>query len=216
MGEAQSLLAMHPDQLAIDADRRRAGGQAEHGVAARPRPLLGSARRSAARPVARSHRGPPRRRYGFARGWRASRSQSMSWPYEELGRGAGAVVENRGVRFGEGSRSCRSSSICFQYRRSFVEPRLSFVTLGVADLARATRFYAEGLRLPRLHAPPTLSLFDLGPTWLALYPRSCWRQTPGYRPAATGSLASPWRTTSDRPPKRTSCWLRLSPPEAGS
>jgi uncharacterized protein len=52
-----------------------------------------------------------------------------------------------------------------------VEPRLSFVTLGVADLERATRFYAEGLKLPRLQAPPTLSLFDLGRTWLALYPR---------------------------------------------
>ena len=33
--EAQPLLAMHPDQLAVDADRRRAGGEAEH------RPLAG-------------------------------------------------------------------------------------------------------------------------------------------------------------------------------
>jgi catechol 2,3-dioxygenase-like lactoylglutathione lyase family enzyme len=52
-----------------------------------------------------------------------------------------------------------------------LEPRISFITLGVMDLARATRFYAEGLRLPRLKSPPTASFFELGTTWLALYPR---------------------------------------------
>jgi catechol 2,3-dioxygenase-like lactoylglutathione lyase family enzyme len=52
-----------------------------------------------------------------------------------------------------------------------MEPRISFVTLGVDDLDRATRFYAEGLGLPRLKSPPTVSFFELGKTWLALYPR---------------------------------------------
>lgn len=52
-----------------------------------------------------------------------------------------------------------------------MEPRISFVTLGVTDLERATRFYAEGLRLPRLKSPPSVSFFELGKTWLALYPR---------------------------------------------
>jgi catechol 2,3-dioxygenase-like lactoylglutathione lyase family enzyme len=52
-----------------------------------------------------------------------------------------------------------------------MEPRISFVTLGVGDLERATRFYAEGLGLPRLKSPPTVSFFELGKTWLALYPR---------------------------------------------
>jgi hypothetical protein len=52
-----------------------------------------------------------------------------------------------------------------------MEPRLSFVTLGVADLERATRFYEAGLGLPRLDSPPTVSFFELGRTWLALYPR---------------------------------------------
>lgn len=52
-----------------------------------------------------------------------------------------------------------------------MEPRISFVTLGVTDLGRATRFYAEGLRLPQLKSPPTVSFFELGRTWLALYPR---------------------------------------------
>jgi catechol 2,3-dioxygenase-like lactoylglutathione lyase family enzyme len=52
-----------------------------------------------------------------------------------------------------------------------MEPRISFVTLGVNDLERATRFYAEGLGLPRLTSPDTVSFFELGHTWLALYPR---------------------------------------------
>jgi catechol 2,3-dioxygenase-like lactoylglutathione lyase family enzyme len=52
-----------------------------------------------------------------------------------------------------------------------MEARISFVTLGVLDLSRATRFYAEGLHLPQLKSPPTVSFFELGATWLALYPR---------------------------------------------
>ncbi|HEY6291857.1 MAG TPA: VOC family protein [Terriglobia bacterium] len=53
-----------------------------------------------------------------------------------------------------------------------MEPRLSFVTLGVADLERATRFYAEVLRLPQLKTPPTITFFELGRTYLALFPRA--------------------------------------------
>lgn len=52
-----------------------------------------------------------------------------------------------------------------------MEPRLSLVTLGVSDLARATSFYADVLDLPRLPSPPGIAFFELGPTWLALYPR---------------------------------------------
>lgn len=52
-----------------------------------------------------------------------------------------------------------------------MEPRISFVTLGVSNLERSTRFYADGLRLPRLKSPPSVSFFELGKTWLALYPR---------------------------------------------
>jgi catechol 2,3-dioxygenase-like lactoylglutathione lyase family enzyme len=53
-----------------------------------------------------------------------------------------------------------------------MEPRLSFVTLGVADLARATEFYARVLRLPQLETPPTIAFFELGRTHLALFPRA--------------------------------------------
>lgn len=52
-----------------------------------------------------------------------------------------------------------------------MEPRVSLVTLGVSDLGRATRFYEEALRLPRLKTPPEIVFFELGKTWLAQYPR---------------------------------------------
>jgi hypothetical protein len=51
-----------------------------------------------------------------------------------------------------------------------MEPRISLITLGVADLERATRFYAECLSLPRLETPPSITFFELGKTWLALWP----------------------------------------------
>jgi uncharacterized protein len=66
-----------------------------------------------------------------------------------------------------------------------MEPRISFVTLGVRDLARATRFYADSLRLPRLKSPSNASFFELGTTWLALYPRELLAADAGV--PATGS-----------------------------
>ena len=52
-----------------------------------------------------------------------------------------------------------------------MQPQLSLLTLGVADLDRATGFYADVLGLPRLPSPPSIVFFELGKTWLALYPR---------------------------------------------
>jgi len=52
-----------------------------------------------------------------------------------------------------------------------MEARLSFVTLGVSDLGRATRFYEEVLRLPRIPIDADVSFFELGKTWLSLYSR---------------------------------------------
>lgn len=52
-----------------------------------------------------------------------------------------------------------------------MEPRLSFVTLGVADLNRAAHFYEHVLRLPRVNQAPEIVFFELGKTWLALFPR---------------------------------------------
>jgi len=52
-----------------------------------------------------------------------------------------------------------------------MQPRLSLVTLGVADLARAVRFYEQVLELPRLPSPSSVAFFELGRTWLSLFPR---------------------------------------------
>lgn len=52
-----------------------------------------------------------------------------------------------------------------------MEPRISFVTLGVADLERATAFYRDVLKLPQIGTPPSVAMFGLGRTWLSLYPR---------------------------------------------
>lgn len=67
-----------------------------------------------------------------------------------------------------------------------MESRLSFVTLGVTDLERATRFYEKGLGLARLKSPPTVSFFELGRTWLALYPRHLLAADAGVPPAGSG------------------------------
>ncbi len=52
-----------------------------------------------------------------------------------------------------------------------MEPRISLVTLGVADLARMREFYTR-LGFPLM--PPSneqVAFFGLGALWLALYPR---------------------------------------------
>jgi len=53
-----------------------------------------------------------------------------------------------------------------------MEPRISLITLGVADLESAASFYEKVLLLPRLPSPPEITFFDLGKTWLALFPRA--------------------------------------------
>ena len=67
-----------------------------------------------------------------------------------------------------------------------MEPRISFVTLGVSDLERATRFYRDVLQLPQQPTPPTVSFFELGGTWLALYPRDLLAADAGVEPDGSG------------------------------
>jgi hypothetical protein len=67
-----------------------------------------------------------------------------------------------------------------------MEPRISFITLGVADLGRATRFYEEGLGLPRLKTPPSVTFFELGKTWLALWSRESLAEDAGVSSQGSG------------------------------
>ena len=53
-----------------------------------------------------------------------------------------------------------------------MEPRISLVTLGVRDLERATRFYRDVLALPQIPTPPSVAFFEMGRTWLSLFPRA--------------------------------------------
>ena len=102
-----------------------------------------------------------------------------------------------------------------------MEPRLSFVTLGVADLKRATDFYARVLRLPQLQTPPTIAFFELGRTYLALYPRggSCRRcgiARPRPLPLPALSPGLPSRTMCARPARSTNSSPRSRPAEDAS
>jgi uncharacterized protein len=52
-----------------------------------------------------------------------------------------------------------------------MEPRISFVTLGVSELERSIVFYRDVLGLPVVHSGGDVCFFEMGRTWLALYPR---------------------------------------------
>jgi len=67
-----------------------------------------------------------------------------------------------------------------------MEPRISLITLGVADLARAVHFYENCLGLPRLQTPPSVAFFELGKTWLALWPRENLAADAGVSPEGSG------------------------------
>ncbi len=54
-----------------------------------------------------------------------------------------------------------------------MKPRISMITLGVDDVARAARFYEAGLGLPRKPVEAEdVAFFPLAGTWLAVYARA--------------------------------------------
>ena len=52
-----------------------------------------------------------------------------------------------------------------------MEPRISMIGLGVADLDRAVAFYENGLGLPRHPFDGDIAFFQTQSTWLCLYNR---------------------------------------------
>lgn len=53
-----------------------------------------------------------------------------------------------------------------------MEPRISLITLGVADLARATAFYRDGLGWPTQGDAEGVTFFPLRGAMLSLFPRA--------------------------------------------
>lgn len=51
-----------------------------------------------------------------------------------------------------------------------MNPRISVITLGTRNLERAINFYEKGLSFPRMHFDGDIAFFELGGTWLSLYP----------------------------------------------
>ncbi len=51
-----------------------------------------------------------------------------------------------------------------------MEQRISLITLGVADLARAVAFYENVLEWKRAPSPPEIAFFDLNGVVLSLFP----------------------------------------------
>lgn len=52
-----------------------------------------------------------------------------------------------------------------------MKPRMSMITLGVDDMARAVDFYQNGLGFPREGEGDEVAFFRLNGTWLGLYGR---------------------------------------------
>lgn len=67
-----------------------------------------------------------------------------------------------------------------------MDPRISLITLGVADLARSIRFYRDGLGLPMRESPPGVAFFETRGTWLSLFPREALAKDAGVALEGTG------------------------------
>ena len=67
-----------------------------------------------------------------------------------------------------------------------MEPRISLITLGVSDLARAVAFYRDGLKLPQRDGPDGIAFFETRGTWLSLYPREALAEDATVSPEGSG------------------------------
>ena len=67
-----------------------------------------------------------------------------------------------------------------------MKPRISMITLGVADLARSVAFYEKGLGFPRMESPPEVAFFTLNGSSLGLYGRNALAEDATVSPDGSG------------------------------
>ncbi len=67
-----------------------------------------------------------------------------------------------------------------------MQPRISMITLGVDNLAKAVAFYQQGLGLPLQEATADVAFFDLSGSWLGLYGRTALAEDAGVEPGGSG------------------------------
>lgn len=68
-----------------------------------------------------------------------------------------------------------------------MQPRISMITLGVADVPRAIAFYEKGLGFPRLDfESDSVAFFTLNGTWLGLYGREALAEDAQVAPGGSG------------------------------
>ena len=67
-----------------------------------------------------------------------------------------------------------------------MKPRMSMITLGVADLDRSVAFYGQGLGFPRVGSEASVAFFRLDGTWLGLYGREALAEDAGVPAQGTG------------------------------
>jgi catechol 2,3-dioxygenase-like lactoylglutathione lyase family enzyme len=68
-----------------------------------------------------------------------------------------------------------------------MKPRISVISLGVADLERSVRFYADGLGFPpRPESSDGAVYFQLESSWLSLFPRARLAQLSGTASEGSG------------------------------
>ena len=83
-----------------------------------------------------------------------------------------------------------------------MDPRITFVALGVSDLKRSTAFYRDGLHLPlRKESNDEITFIDMNGTWLSLYPKDLLAEDAGVPAGGSGfsgiTLAHNVRTRED-------------------
>lgn len=67
-----------------------------------------------------------------------------------------------------------------------MKPRISMITLGVADMEKAVQFYERGLGLPRMPFEGGVAFFMLNGSWLSLYPWGALAEDATVEAAGTG------------------------------